>query len=276
MLIFRKFSMQLGLILATALFACKPAMADAIIPYMVVPWGQAFLLPLVILLEAFVLRKFLRTSFKSNLFQAFIANLVSTALGAAIFYAASGLLNSVVFEWWFKGGFSKESIRSALISLGFAGVLWTISWTAESLVIARLRKEAISKSILIASAWANVLTYALLLALAVWFGRDPSVNVEDRIDRARTSYNVASTIPKNQAYPMAGFWKNDCANDFGMAIEAAVDGKYTIIFCGPGACGRRDQSPAIDLQSDSHYRALDDNTIEALPEKSRLFRCQTP
>jgi hypothetical protein len=273
MLISRKLLIQLGLFLATALFTFKPAMADAIIPYMVVPWGQAFLLPLVIFLEALVLWKYLRGSFKSNLFQAFIANLVSTALGAASFVLVSGFLNSVVFEWWFKGGFSTESIRSALISLGFAGVLWIISWTSESFVIARLRKETISKLILVTSAWANVLTYALLLALALWFGRDNSTNVEDSIDRTRTSHNVASTIPKDLTHPMAGFWKNDCANDFGLAVEAAGDGKYTITFCGPGACGRRDHSSAIDLQHDSHYRVLDANTIEELPEKSKLFRC---
>ena len=272
----RRFAAQPGLILAIGFCACDPAMADAIIPYMVVPWGQVFLLPLVICLEAVVLRQFLRGSFKSNLFQSFIANLVSTALGAASYTLASGFLNSVVFEWWFKGGFSEESIRSALISLGFAVVLWIISWTSESVVIAKLRKETIAKSILIASAWANVLTYVLLLAIAVWFGRDPSSNVEDSIDRSRTSHNVASTIQQDTAYPMAGFWKNSCSNDFGLAIEAAGDGKYSIMFCGPGACDRRDQSPAIDLQRDPHYRIQDANTIIELPAGSKLFRCPPP
>jgi hypothetical protein len=271
-----RFSTRFYPVLSVALFACDSAMADAIIPYMVVPWGQLLLLPLVIVLEAFVLQKVLRGRFRANLFQSFIANLVSTALGAISFALASEFLNSIVFNWWFKGGFSEESVRSAVISLGFAVVLWAISWISESAVIAKLRKEPISKSVLTACAWANVITYALLLAFAVWFGQDPSSNVDDHIDRSRTSRNVASTIQNDPAYPMAGFWKKDCANDFGLAIEAAGNGRYSILFCGPGACDKRDQSTAIDFERDSHYRILDPNTIEELPENSKLLRCPTP
>jgi hypothetical protein len=271
-----KFAAHYGLMFIISFFACDLAIADAIIPYMVVPWGQVFLLPLVICLEAVVLWRFLHASFKSNLFQSFITNLVSTALGAVSYILASGFLNGVVFEWWFKGGFSKESIRSAIISFGLAVVLWIISWTSESVVIAQLRKKTISKSILIASAWANVLTYVLLLVIAVSFGRAPSSNIEDSIDYSRTSNNVASTIQQDPAYPMVGFWKASCSNDFGLAIEAAKDGKYSIVFCGPGACGRRDRFPAIDIQRDPHYRILDANTIEELPAKTKLFRCLPP
>lgn len=272
----RTFALRLGWIAIIAFCVCDSAQADAIIPYMVVPWGQVFLLPLVISLEAIVLWKLLRGSFKSNLFQSLIANIVSTVLGAFSYVLVSGFFGNVVFEWWFKGGFSEESIRGALISFGLAVVLWIISLVSEAFVIGRLREITISKPILVASAVANTLTYVLLLTMAFWFGREHHVNVEDHIDRSRTSQNVASTIHHDPAYPMAGFWKNNCADDFGLAIEAAGNGNYSIMFCGPGACGRRDKSPTIDLRRDKRYRIIDTNTIEELPAGSKLLRCATP
>ena len=50
------------------------AHADAMIPYMVVPWGQVFLLPLVIIVEGAVLRAFLGGGVVAVMLQSLIAN----------------------------------------------------------------------------------------------------------------------------------------------------------------------------------------------------------
>lgn len=152
---------------------CAPltARADAMIPYMVVPWGQVFLLPVVIFVEGAILRSLLGGKVLSTLLQSFVANLVSTTLGAALYYATMPLVGDRLFYWWFKGGFASEAVRNACIAIVFAVVLWTISWLSETLVIARMRKANSIKEIAFPCALANLATYALLLALALWFGK---------------------------------------------------------------------------------------------------------
>ncbi len=150
---------------------CAPleANANAIIPYMAVPWGQAFLLPIVILIEALVLWRLLSGRFPPVLGQSFVANLASTFVGAALYFATMPLIGEPLFQWWFKGGFASEAIRNACIALAFAGVLWVISWFVESLVIGHLRKLDNWKRVSRQCAIANLVTYASLLGLAISF-----------------------------------------------------------------------------------------------------------
>lgn len=143
------------------------ARADAIIPYMVVPWGQVFLLPLVVLVESVILYRLAGGRFLSATFQSLIANVVSTALGAALYVLTMPLLADHLFEWWFKGELGSEAIRNASIALGFAVVLWGISWASETTIVARLRRITF-KTIGPAMAWANLLTYLMLVGLALW------------------------------------------------------------------------------------------------------------
>ncbi len=149
---------------------CTPltARADAIIPYMAVPWGQVFLLPLVILIEGSILYSVAGGRILSAMFQSFIANIVSTVLGAILYFATMPLVGDHLFQWWFKGGFASEAIRNASIALGFAVALWAVSWASETAVVSRLRKMPF-KAIAPAMAWANLVTYVLLLGLALWF-----------------------------------------------------------------------------------------------------------
>ncbi|MEK7234460.1 MAG: hypothetical protein AAB268_11635, partial [Elusimicrobiota bacterium] len=84
------------------------AHANAIIPYMIVPWGQVFLLPLVIIIEGVILQRLLGGKLRSILFQSFAANLLSTALGAALYFATMPLVGNRLFDWWSSGGFSAK------------------------------------------------------------------------------------------------------------------------------------------------------------------------
>jgi len=158
--------------MAAAISFCPAAAyADAIIPYMVVPWGQVFLLPLVVIVEAVILWRMLSGSFLSALGQSFVANLASTVLGAGLYFATLPAFGDPLFYWWFKGGFATKFIRNACIALSFAVALWFVSWVSESLVVARMRKVERWRIVLIPCAIANLVTYVGLLALALVYQR---------------------------------------------------------------------------------------------------------
>lgn len=93
-----------------------------------------------------------------------------------------------------------------------------------------------------------------------------------RVDSKRTSANIQSFLETDVNYPYIGFWKRNCSNNYGLAIEKAGDGFYSVSFCGPGGClkGRK-----TTLVNDSAYRVIDENTIEVKGEKgfSRYHRC---
>jgi hypothetical protein len=137
---------------------------------MVVPWGQVFLLPLVVVVEAAILRGFLGGGILGIALQSLVANVASTVVGALIYFAGMSLVGEPLFTWWFKGGLGTEAIRAALISLSFAAALWAISWGVESFVISRMRKTTLAV-VAKPCAIANAATYVLLLALAIWFGK---------------------------------------------------------------------------------------------------------
>ncbi len=75
---------------------------------------------------------------------------------------------------------------------------------------------------------------------------------------------------------LAGFWKDHCEDEFGLKIEAAGAGLYSISFCGPGGCFEpgtyRPNSPIF---GDKSYRVVDGNTIEVLGGDgfSKYYRC---
>jgi len=181
-----------------------------------------------------------------------------------------------LFHWWFMGGFSIEAVRGACIAFLFATVLWTVSWVSETAVIVRMRKESVANKIRSSSATANLITYGLLLALAVWFGRDSSeVDAKANIDTVRNSHTINDFLKPTPEYPLVGFWKGLCTDDFGSAIEAATGGKYTVAFCGPGGCDRVERLTPISLENDPKYRVIDQNTIEERwSNGATLHRCE--
>jgi hypothetical protein len=146
------------------------ANANAIIPYMVVPWGQVVLLPLVVVIEAAILRALIGGGVLAITLQSLVANVASTIVGALLYVGGMSLVGEPLFTWWFKGGVGTESIRAALISLSFAAALWVVSWAVESAAISRMRKVTF-RAVAKACAAANGATYVLLLALALWFGK---------------------------------------------------------------------------------------------------------
>jgi hypothetical protein len=154
--------------LATVLaLAAGGAHANAIIPYMVVPWGQLILLPLVVVVEAVILHRMLKGKFLPTLGQSFLVNLVSTLVGAGLYYLTMTAFGQTLYQWWFKGGFASEAIRNAAIALALAIGLGVFSWIVESRGLAYLRQLNSWEHVLVPCAVANATTYTALVVLAV-------------------------------------------------------------------------------------------------------------
>lgn len=74
-----------------------------------------------------------------------------------------------------------------------------------------------------------------------------------------------------------GFWKQDCAEGFGLQIKPnGDDGKYSIVFCGPGGCGDPADSRATFITGDPHYEVVSEDeivTIGSSGDRSTYHRC---
>jgi hypothetical protein len=92
-----------------------------------------------------------------------------------------------------------------------------------------------------------------------------SVNPEWSFDVPPASASDTSWPADREKPSLNGFWKDQCEDDFGLKIEPAAGGQYSISFCGPGGCFEpgtyRPNSPIF---GDEAYRVIDANTIEVL------------
>lgn len=150
-----------------AVFLPAAASANALIPYMAVPWGQLFLFPMVVLIEA----PFIRTEtikFGRALFHSLIANIASTIVGAGLYLATMPHIDDQIFNYWFKGQGGTETFRGLVIALGLAGVLGVLSWVIESVALARLRKIN-RNEVALPVAKANLVTYSILVFISLLF-----------------------------------------------------------------------------------------------------------
>jgi hypothetical protein len=92
---------------------------------------------------------------------------------------------------------------------------------------------------------------------------------------ATTNYKTVSDVRKKlaeQDYPgeadpsknFTGFWETDCDNGFGLQIMPhGSDGKYSVVFCGPGGCGNPDsEGRKTFITKDSHYHVINDDELK--------------
>ena len=90
-----------------------------------------------------------------------------------------------------------------------------------------------------------------------------------------TPYKTVADIRKKIAdddYPgepdpsknFTGFWKEDCDQAFGLQIMPhGTDGKYSIVFCGPGGCGDPDREGRITfITKDRDYEVISESEIK--------------
>ncbi len=89
------------------------------------------------------------------------------------------------------------------------------------------------------------------------------------------NWHIEKEAKRTKDHPLGGFWKKNIMHDHGLAIGPAKDGKYFISFCGPGGCFEKGTyRENSSIESDPHYRVIDDDTIEIEGKDgfSRYFR----
>lgn len=60
-----------------------------------------------------------------------------------------------------------------------------------------------------------------------------------------------------------GFWKTDCEDAFGSQIKHfGSEGKYSIVFCGPGGCGDPSEARLTFITKDPHFKVLSEDELE--------------
>jgi hypothetical protein len=67
---------------------------------------------------------------------------------------------------------------------------------------------------------------------------------------------------KDATKDFTGFWKEKCEEAFGLSIaHHGSEGKYTIVFCGPGGCGDTDNAHETFITGDKRYKVVSENEI---------------
>jgi hypothetical protein len=93
-----------------------------------------------------------------------------------------------------------------------------------------------------------------------------------------TACNIEHLVKPTPESPWLGFWRTDCANDFGLAIVRAQDNHYASVFCGPGSCGELSPEHGNDVfgQDDSYPSSDTDSffRFETDGTKKRYLRCK--
>ena len=98
----------------------------------------------------------------------------------------------------------------------------------------------------------------------------------DTNDPGKSSKNILEYLKSDPDYPLIGFWKNRCQDNFGLAINKAVENGYSISFCGPGGCFKPDSyRPDSPIYGDTDYQVIDESTLRVKGRDgfSIYFRC---
>jgi hypothetical protein len=99
----------------------------------------------------------------------------------------------------------------------------------------------------------------------------------DKADTETTVAEVTSQTDVDPDYPFIGFWKMDCSDQVGIAIDQAGDELYSVTFCGPGGCFKPgDYRPNTTIVGDPAYVIVDENTLDLEGKNTwlRYTRCQ--
>jgi hypothetical protein len=67
---------------------------------------------------------------------------------------------------------------------------------------------------------------------------------------------------KDATKDFTGFWKTKCDNPFGLQVKHhGNEGKYSIVFCGPGGCGDPSTSRLTFITGDKAFEVVNENEL---------------
>ncbi len=82
---------------------------------------------------------------------------------------------------------------------------------------------------------------------------------------------------KDTTKNFTGFWKEECEQAFGLQIKPyGDDGKYSVVFCGPGGCGEPAESRLTFITGDKHWKVISDDKLIQIGrsgERDIYIRC---
>ncbi len=74
-----------------------------------------------------------------------------------------------------------------------------------------------------------------------------------------------------------GFWKEECNQAFGLQImHQGSEGKYSIVFCGPGGCGDPSTSRLTFISGDKQYEVVSEDELVSIGrsgDRQTYYRC---
>ncbi len=82
-------------------------------------------------------------------------------------------------------------------------------------------------------------------------------------DSSRNSTNASQSLNRASGYPLTGFWKGSCSEDYGLLIEPTKEaGIYSVAPCGVNGCYMPGTfHPNSTISNDPKYHVVDVNTI---------------
>ncbi len=159
------------------------------------------------------------------------------------------------------------SIAVAILACGYQSLATVGAWRSAG-------RYAGPKVWALLARMSSPLLLAVLVAQLVFVIYMISIDTDDP---SRSSANAASTLKPDPAFPLTGFWKTHCAQNFGLVVEPSGQANtYAVSFCGPGGCFKRGTyRPNTTILNDPNYKLIDDNTIEVLSKDgfTRYSRC---
>jgi hypothetical protein len=82
---------------------------------------------------------------------------------------------------------------------------------------------------------------------------------------------------RDAAKDFTGFWKQKCDEPFGLQIKHYGDeGKYSIVFCGPGGCGDPRESRLTFITGDKRYEVISESELIEISRsgaRETYYRC---
>lgn len=111
------------------------------------------------------------------------------------------------------------------------------------------------------------------------FGLISNPEILDNLRTFRCRESLGEAPVRSSEYPLAGFWKDKCSDNWGLAIAPAGNGYYSISFCGPRRCFEPGTfRPNSKIINDPDYRVIDNDTIEMRGKDgwTRNLRCPVP
>jgi hypothetical protein len=74
-----------------------------------------------------------------------------------------------------------------------------------------------------------------------------------------------------------GFWKTKCEEAFGLQVKhIGNDGKYSVVFCGPGGCGDPSTARATFITGDKWYEVVNESELVQISrsgDRATFHRC---